>query len=39
MPLSSSKLTDVTNAKAVCLSTIAMSCIVIGVRILKRGHL
>ncbi len=38
MKLSSSKLTDVTTAKSVCLVTIAVSCVVIGVRILLRGH-
>jgi hypothetical protein len=39
MKLSSSKLTEVTTAKGVCLAVIALSCVVIGVRILRRGHL
>ena len=38
MKLSSSKLTDVTAAKSVCLLTIAASCVVIGIRIILRGH-
>ena len=38
MKLSSSKLTDVTAAKSVCLVTIAASCVVIGIRIVLRGH-
>jgi hypothetical protein len=36
--LSSAKLTDVTTAKGICISTIAMSCVVIGIRILRRGY-
>ena len=38
MPLSSSKLSHITPAKAVCLGTIAISCVIIGVRIyLRKG--
>ena len=36
MPLSSSKLSHITPAKAVCLGTIAISCVIIGVRIVLR---
>ncbi len=38
MKLSSSKLTDVTGVKSLCLLTIAVSCAVIGIRIMLRGH-
>lgn len=37
MKLSSASLRDVTPAKAVCLVTTAVSCVVIGVRIILRG--
>ena len=36
MALSSSKLSYITPAKAVCLGTIAISCVIIGVRIFLR---
>jgi hypothetical protein len=39
MAFSSSKITDVTKAKGLCLSTIAVSCAVIALRVLRRGHL
>ncbi len=39
MKLSSSRLQDLTPAKIVCLSVIAVSCLIIGVRIISRGHL
>ncbi len=39
MKLSSSRLRDFTPAKIVCLSIIAVSCLIIGVRIISRGHL
>ncbi len=39
MRLSSSKLSHLTPAKAVCLGTIAVSCVVIGIRIALRGSL
>lgn len=38
MKLSSSKLTDVTGVKSLCLLTIVLSCAVIGIRIVLRGH-
>ena len=37
MPLSSSKLSHITPAKALCLGTIAVSCVIIAVRIFRRG--
>ena len=36
MALSSSKLSYITPAKAICLGTIAISCVIIGVRIFLR---
>ena len=39
MPLSSSQLGHVTPAKAVCLATIAVSCVIIGFRIALRGSI
>lgn len=39
MKFSSTPLSDITKAKGACLSTIAISCVVIGIRVLKRGYL
>ncbi len=38
MPFSSSRITDVTKAKTACLVTIALSCVVIVVRVFQRGY-
>lgn len=39
MPFSSSKLSHITPATAFCLGTIAVSCVVIGIRVALRGSL